>query len=379
MVTFHAPSDTESYLSVEEETNMADNAVLPPNMDFEATPATHVDLARTIELMQARINQLESAQEHRSPPPPAAPPSPQVKRPRPTQGDPEPYDHTKPELFPQFESKLQSKLIIDAAAIGGPYEQLWYAFGRLKDYAAARIHPWMEIYGKDRHGVSEGTLDMFFEEMRFAFKDPQLQQKALARLNTLRQGKRDFREFLGEFEQLLLEAGGHGWDNNVKRGFLDAAINQDMRKALISVERKTELTAYCRQLQEVAIRIEEFNRIENTRVSRRARPAIPPTRPPAFTPQKAMSPGPDPMDWASAGADINAVKPRAKLVPAGEVEARRREGRCLRCGASGHFISRCPYRAPVKPAARVTATQIHQPELDLEDDTASVADETKNE
>jgi len=152
-----------------------------------------------------------------------------------------------------------------------------------------------------------------------------LQQKALARLNTLRQGKRDFREFLGEFEQLLLEAGGHGWDNNVKRGFLDAAINQDMRKALISVERKTESTAYCRQLQEVAIRIEEFNRIDNARVSRRARPAIPPTRPPAFTPQKAMSPGPDPMDWAPAGADINAVKPRAKLVPAGEVEARRRE------------------------------------------------------
>src|SRR6267378_3229461 len=59
------------------------------------------------------------------------------------------------------------------------------------------------------------------------------------------------------------------------------------RPALISLERKTELTAYCRQLQEVAIRIEEFNRIDNARVSRRARPAIPPTRPPAFTPQKA--------------------------------------------------------------------------------------------
>ena len=122
MVTFYAPtSDTESYISAE------DNAVimLPP-MDIEGTP-TYADLARTIELMQTRINQLESAQEHRSPPPvPPAPPSPQIRRPRPTQGDPEPYDHTKPELFPQFESKLQAKLIIDAAAIGGPYEQLWY-------------------------------------------------------------------------------------------------------------------------------------------------------------------------------------------------------------------------------------------------------------
>ena len=143
----------------------------------------------------------------------------------------------------------------------------------------------MQIYGKDRHGVREGTLEMFFEEMRFAFKDPQLQQKALARLNTLRQGKRDFREFLGEFEQLLLEAGGHGWDDNVKRGFLDVAINQDMRKALISLERKTELTAYCRQLQEVAIR----------------------TRRCLYKCCQAAS----------------------ELVPAGEVEARRREGRCL--------------------------------------------------
>lgn len=64
----------------------------------------------------------------------------------------------------------------------------------------------MQIYGKDRHNVNEGTLDLLFEEMRFAFKDAQLQEKALARLNTLLRGRRDFREFLGEFEQLLLEA-----------------------------------------------------------------------------------------------------------------------------------------------------------------------------
>ena len=318
MVTFHAPtSDTESFISAE------DNAVImSPPMDIEGTP-TYADLARTIELMQTRINQLESAQEYRSPPPAPVPPSPQIRRPRPTQGDPEPYDHTKPELFPQFESKLQAKLIIDAAAIGGPYEQLWYAFGRLKDYAAARVHPWMQIYGKDRHNVNEGTLDLLFEEMRFAFKDAQLQEKALARLNTLRQGRRDFREFLGEFEQLLLEAGGHKWDDNVKRGYIEAGINQDMRRALISVDKKTELTAYCRQLQEIALRIEELNRIDNARVPRRGRPAMlevresweglgtktamPPTRPPVFTPQKTMPQAPDAMDWAPAGADINTV------------------------------------------------------------------------
>lgn len=82
----------------------------------------------------------------------------------------------------------------------------------------------MQIYGKDRHNVNEGTLDLLFEEKRFAFKDAQLQEKALAHLNTLRQGRWDFREFLGEFEQLLLEAGGHKWEDNVKRGCIEAGI-----------------------------------------------------------------------------------------------------------------------------------------------------------
>jgi hypothetical protein len=42
---------------------------------------------------------------------------------------------------------------------------------------------------------------------------------------------------VGEFELLLLEAGGHGWDDNVKCGYLNTAINQDAWKALISMEK----------------------------------------------------------------------------------------------------------------------------------------------
>lgn len=49
-----------------------------------------------------------------------------------------------------------------------------------------------------------------------------------------------------------------------------------------------------------------------------------------YGPQKAMPQDPDAMYWAPTGADINAVRPRAKLVSAGEVEARKREGRCPR-------------------------------------------------
>ena len=35
-----------------------------------------------------------------------------------------------------FQSKLYAKLQVDEAALGGTYERLWYAFGRLKGKAA---------------------------------------------------------------------------------------------------------------------------------------------------------------------------------------------------------------------------------------------------
>lgn len=56
----------------------------------------------------------------------------QTKRPRPILLDLEQYDGEEMNAYPQFESKLYAKLQVDEAALGGPYERLWYAFDRLK-------------------------------------------------------------------------------------------------------------------------------------------------------------------------------------------------------------------------------------------------------
>ena len=42
-------------------------------------------------------------------------------------------------------------------------------------------------------------------------------------------------------------------------------------------------------------------------------------------------------------------KQRAKWVDTAEREKRREKGLCFRCGAAGHRISECPYRAAVRP------------------------------
>ncbi len=52
-----------------------------------------------------------------------------------------------------------------------------------------------------------------------------MQEKALAKINKTKQGIISYREFLTEFDQLLLEANRQGWLDNIKKGYLKAAIS----------------------------------------------------------------------------------------------------------------------------------------------------------
>jgi hypothetical protein len=51
------------------------------------------------------------------------------------------------------------------------------------------------------------TKAAFLEQIRFAFRDHAIRDKAIAKLNTLRQGRRSFQELFTEFDRLLLDSG----------------------------------------------------------------------------------------------------------------------------------------------------------------------------
>ncbi|KAI1002686.1 hypothetical protein K3495_g5520 [Podosphaera aphanis] len=108
--------------------------------------------------------------------------------------------------YPQFRSLLEAKLRIDAKAIGDTAERVWYGFGRLSGSAAKRLHPWMD-HAKD---TIDFTVEKFFDRLDKAYSDPDKIAKAIDKLNSIRQGNREFRVFLQDFEQTLLEA--QAWD-----------------------------------------------------------------------------------------------------------------------------------------------------------------------
>ena len=84
------------------------------------------------------------------------------------------------------------------------------------------------------------------------------------------------------------------------------------------------------------------------------------------------------MDWEATPVKVLATNTRrAKWVSEDELEQRRRTGRCLRCGATGHLIRKCPYgppRPPVKadPVRKEQAKAKEvEPELDDEEEPVS--------
>jgi hypothetical protein len=78
------------------------------------------------------------------------------------------------------------------------------------------------------------------------------------------------------------------------------------------------------------------------------------------------------MEWEPTPAKVAiASSRRAKWVSQEERENRRQNGRCIRCGATGHMIRECPYGPPQRPMAsnsiRKEKAKEIEPELDEEE------------
>ena len=181
-----------------------------PEINAEWIYETHQQQQRT----NAMILQLLQNQQTQNPGPssnqghaPVDPPTPPT-RPKHTLPQPE-YTHEDPALYPQFRGLIAQKLRVDALACGdSEYDRVWYGFACLKGIAALRIFPWIDYAQKS--GVTF-RIQGFLGQLDLAFSDPQKAQKAIAKINQIRQGKTPFREFLRNSNRLFLRpVGGDG-------------------------------------------------------------------------------------------------------------------------------------------------------------------------
>ena len=126
----------------------------------------------------------------------------------------------------------------------------------------------MQLYAQDEL-VPEESLEAFLSHLSNLFEEEHAEEKANLELNQHFQKGSSFRDFIAEFDRLLLLAGSANWSDSVKISRVRSAINQSLRKELIGKTLSRNYEHFRTQLNKVANDLEEYNRIE----SRRRRPA----------------------------------------------------------------------------------------------------------
>lgn len=280
-------------------------------------------------------------------------------RPRPRHPDVEPFNGEDLKDYPPFRMNLRTKFAIDAACYSTGEEQVYYAYSRLRGKASQRILPWLQARQESGTTVEWGEFAAVLDK---AFGDPDRQRKALVRINTMKQGKRDLEEFLNEFDEVLLSAGGISWDDSQKKALLDTAVNWQLLKGMIGIPQADTYEAYCDQLRRVNHDIQRVERLSKGRARTTAAVGGAPTRRRSTSPPQPARP--DPMEWEPIITQIAALreevrglkstdrtKPpkRAVWVSAEERDKRKAREECIRCGERGHRVRGCRLLPPLPP------------------------------
>lgn len=257
--------------------------------------------------------------------------------------------------YQNFKHLLKAKLYVDRQALGGPYERLWYAYGRLSGNAASHILPWMIANADSPTAVKDDTVTRLFEHLDFNYMDKELQRKAMYNLNALKQGNKTINELLATFDRYLMEAGQQNQPDSMKIFWLENTLNDDIFNRLVNAPSCNTFTEYCIQLQGIYDRHQKHQqrtagqrRLPKQRATTTMFP--PSTTAPAATPTQG-----DPMDWEPTISHArNPQHKRARWVSSKEIEQRKQDGRCFRCGSAGHRIGQCPFLPAQRPATKIT-------------------------
>jgi hypothetical protein len=233
-------------------------------------------------------------------------------------------------------------------------------------------------------------------------------QRAKQSLNKLKQGNMSFTEFLSKYESLADLARTVTQDDDTRIDHLESKLNDDFGVAVsLAIRRFTSngngirnLTyqEYVKAVQslELDLKGREIARgkdnagntgiktifggvVQNGPRRSNNTTVAPPQR--MVSENTNRSHDVDAMEVDPPGPVINsstARGPRARWVSREELDARKRQGCCLRCGNTGHRIRQCPYAPAAQPNhARVNIVEM-QPEKLLAENQAVSNEEQEN-
>lgn len=179
----------------------------------------------------------------------------------------------------------RQKLSLDAAALGGPRQSFAYLFSRM-DANAQNL-----VAARFQQGLVNPDPEDFFQYLDSVFLDPNAADRAMTRLQVLRQkDSESFALFLPRFERLLHEAGLQ--DSRASISLLSQALAPALRRALVTIDTPTEYSDYTTTLFRVSSKLEEAEFFDRRGRTVQAKP----------TQHQSVYSVSDTMDWESTPA-----------------------------------------------------------------------------
>ena len=241
------------------------------------------------------------------------------------QPDPDMFDGTRSK-FPVFEQQLTAKVENDAEDFSTDKEACDYAFGRLKGTAASLVLPYMS-HMKDTGSYDYQKLIIFFRQM---FGDPHQEERARDKLMSMKQGKKNIRNYVLDFqEQLLLSRSG--LNEEMKMTIFRNGLNHKLQDKLIGIDCKDqdELQNHTIKISDQLYRMELYSK-GNSRGFSGGKLRL------SYSQQEREEEKED--DDAMEGVEYTGKSYLSKK----EYGKLLQEGRCFNCKEKGHMANTCP-------------------------------------
>lgn len=242
--------------------------------------------------------------------------------------------------YPGWKFKMQSKIRVDGHLMG---DVPAYIMSRLDD-RAARIGL---SYAQGADVSKPVTTDGFWEFLDLNFQDKLGEERARSALFTAQQRRTRLENFNAEFMRLAYEARESSNDENLKTLYR-RALRPDLQAAMVSVTVPAQWT-----IGDLMARVLEIE--ENMYRARVLRPFPPSANRNRHPDAMDIDPQPQPPMRAHQARTArkgksSALGRRATWADQKEMEKRRKDGTCYRCGTQGHLARDCA----LKPAQRPT-------------------------